>query len=79
VIFVYREEYYLARSEPQEKIGDRSGAHAGRLADWHAAVAKHKGICELIVAKRRSGPTDTVRVKWEPERSRVVNLARWGT
>jgi replicative DNA helicase len=37
-----------------------------------------RGVAELIVAKQRSGPTDTVRVAWSGERTQFSNLAEAG-
>lgn len=35
-----------------------------------------KGIAEIIVAKQRNGPTDTVRLKWMPDYGIFDNLVR---
>lgn len=35
-----------------------------------------KGIAEVIIAKQRNGPTDTVRLKWMPEYGIFDNLVR---
>jgi replicative DNA helicase len=78
VIFAYRPEYYLDRNRPERKLGEKDDRLASREADWHAEMDRVKGITELIFAKRRSGPIDTIRVKFDPERSRVTNLAQWG-
>jgi replicative DNA helicase len=43
VAFVYREEYYLARS-PKDN------------PDWHAAMAKARNRCEILLQKNRQGP-----------------------
>ncbi|MBT6091531.1 MAG: replicative DNA helicase, partial [Acidimicrobiaceae bacterium] len=34
------------------------------------------GMSEVIVAKHRNGPTDTVRLAWLPRETRFANMAR---
>jgi len=47
VMFVYRDEYYLTKSEPPP--GDK------RRADWEVSLQAARDRLELIVAKRRGG------------------------
>jgi replicative DNA helicase len=47
VMFVYREQYYLERSEPD--------AHDKKRAQWEVAMGAAKDRLELIVAKARQG------------------------
>jgi replicative DNA helicase len=53
VMFVHREEYYLASAEEKEQV---------------------KGQAEIIVAKQRNGPTDDVKLLWQQDYTRFVNL-----
>lgn len=76
VIFAYREEYYLERAKPQRKPGQNADKHATAEADWRDDMKRCQGLCDLIVAKNRSGPIDSVRVRFEPERSRMTNFGR---
>jgi replicative DNA helicase len=46
-MFVYREQYYLERSEPD--------AHDKKRAQWEVAMGAAKDRLELIVAKARQG------------------------
>jgi replicative DNA helicase len=68
VMFIYRPEYYLARTEPK-KAGDEH-------AEWEASLAEIKGLAELIVAKHRNGPIGSVKLYFDRERIRFGNLAR---
>lgn len=68
VIFVYREEYYLARKEPK--------AGTEEWFKWEADMKACEGIAELIVGKQRHGPTGTVKVAFDARYTRFGNLAR---
>jgi replicative DNA helicase len=77
VLFLYREEYYLAKAEPRKRGRETKEAYAGRLADWQDDCERFKGIAEIGVAKNRHGRTGTVKVHFDAERQRFDNLARW--
>lgn len=63
VIFVYREEYYLANAEPMDHGGE---AHRR----WDERMAASAGRAILTVAKHRHGPTGQVTVGFEGELTR---------
>ncbi len=64
VIFLYREEYYLGK--PQDGLEE-----AVRLEQ----LQKVENILEFIVAKQRSGPTETVRVRFDAACNHIDDLA----
>jgi replicative DNA helicase len=66
VLFVYREEYYLKGKEPPPN----TEAHT----KWEQDLAPHKGVAEVIIAKQRHGPTDTVKVHFDGKFTRFSNL-----
>jgi replicative DNA helicase len=68
VMFVYREAYYLARSEPKP-------GSAGHL-EWTDAMTLAQGQAEVIVGKQRHGPIGTVRLSFDDDTTRFGNLAR---
>ena len=68
VLFVFREDYYASRDEPKD--GDYAA-----ITDWKARMAKVQGIAELIIAKNRHGPTDTVKVAFNGALTRFSDLA----
>jgi replicative DNA helicase len=76
VIFCYRAEYYLQKAEPQRKPGEQDDKYSMRHNEWCEAVERAHGLADLIVAKQRGGPEATVKVRFEPEHSRMANLAR---
>ena len=64
VMFVYREEYYLARTQPE--VG------SDKHMDWQQRMDNAHNVGECIVAKARHGPIGTVRMHFDP------NLTRFG-
>ena len=50
VMFIYREQYYLASKEPDV---DNAAEHA----EWQEKMAKVHNKAEIIIAKQRHGPT----------------------
>ena len=70
VIFAYRDEYYLEGKMPTD--GDHK-----KLEAWQRKWDAARGTAELIVAKHRHGPTGTVRVAFDAQRSKFSDLARY--
>ncbi len=67
VMFVFREEYYLERSQPRENTEEHR--------QWQEAMNTVTGKAEVIVGKQRHGPTGTVMLQFTPEFTRFSNLA----
>src|SRR5260221_807801 len=57
VMFVFREEYYLANKEPR--------AGSDEHIKWQTDMAAVHGTAELIIGKQRHGPTGTVPLQFE--------------
>ncbi len=68
VMFIYREEYYLRRTEPRPD----SEGHAKWIADCDAV----RGIAEIIIGKQRHGPIGKVELAFEEKLTRFSNLDR---
>lgn len=68
VLFVYREEYYLAQSKPKE------GSDA--YFEWEAKMEAAHGKAEIIIAKHRHGPTGTVDLAFNAALTSFANLER---
>ena len=68
VLFVYREEYYLKRTEPREGTEDH--------AKWVAACDEVRGIAEVIIGKQRHGPIGKVQLQFEESLTKFSNLDR---
>jgi replicative DNA helicase len=59
VMFVFREEYYVQRQQPREGTPEH--------AEWQAKMEKVHGLADVIVAKHRNGPVDTVTLQFKSE------------
>ena len=46
--------------------------------DYYNTETEEKNIAEVIIAKQRNGPTGTVKLAWQPQYTRFVNLMREG-
>ncbi|HSJ79304.1 MAG TPA: replicative DNA helicase [Erythrobacter sp.] len=67
VLFVYREEYYKLREEPE--------LNTPKHEEWKARMDAVSGQAEIIIGKQRHGPTGTVHLQFTPEFTRFGNLA----
>ncbi|MBY0502019.1 MAG: replicative DNA helicase [Alphaproteobacteria bacterium] len=67
VMFVYREEYYLARKKP-------TGSD-DKIAEWDRALSAVANTAEVIIAKQRHGPISTVPLHFEGKLTKFSDLA----
>src|SRR5690349_17039884 len=67
VLFIYREDYYLASKQP--------GDDDPELAAWQEKMARAYGLAEVIVAKNRHGGTGKERLKFEGRFTKFSDLA----
>lgn len=70
VMFVFREEYYVQKSEPREDKPE--------YAKWVEEMEKVHGLAEIIIGKQRHGPTGTIRLAFRSELTKFDNLAKEG-
>jgi len=75
VIFIYREEYYLERSEPQQRADESADRFNERYNRWQERYEGAAGLADVIVAKQRHGPIGRVGLKFEPETTRFHTYA----
>lgn len=66
VMFVYREEYYLAREEPGQRANEGADKFNERYAQWSARLQEAANVAEAVVAKQRHGPIGIVRMFFDP-------------
>ncbi|MCH4892772.1 MULTISPECIES: replicative DNA helicase [unclassified Sphingomonas] len=70
VLFVYREDYYVAAKEPKRpREGDDARIFEDH-AQWAQDMERVFGLAELIIAKQRHGATGKVTLKFEPQITR---------
>ncbi len=79
VMFVFREEYYWTRSNPRPNRARKDETEAEfilRQQQWAEDYQREgrAGEAEIIVAKQRHGPTDTVRVYFSNQFTKFDNL-----
>jgi len=67
VMFVYREKYYLSRSEPREGTEDH--------AKWFARLDEVGNTAEIIIGKQRHGPIGKIELHFEEKFTKFSNLA----
>ena len=67
VMFVYREEYYLERSEPPTE-------QTKKWAEWEARCEATRNTAEVIIGKQRHGPTGTVKTHFDGNLTKFGNL-----
>jgi replicative DNA helicase len=66
VMFIYREEYYVARKQPLSTSDSYN--------KWMAEMDRVRNITEIMVAKQRNGPIGNVKLHFEGETNRFSNL-----
>src|ERR1700691_2327760 len=66
VMFVFREEYYLANKEPR--------AGTPEYEKWQLDMSLVHGKAEVIIGKQRHGPTGTVELQFEASLTRFGDL-----
>ncbi|WP_417684091.1 replicative DNA helicase [Roseibium sp.] len=68
ILFVYRDEYYIGKTEPEEGTPEHEV--------WKDKLERAKGKAEVIIAKQRHGPTGTVNLHFEGQYTRFSDLAQ---
>ncbi|OQW57494.1 MAG: replicative DNA helicase [Proteobacteria bacterium HN_bin10] len=68
VMFVFREEYYLSRAEPEPNTEE--------WIKWRAKLDGVANRAELIIGKNRHGPIETVHLHFKGQFTRFTSLAR---
>jgi replicative DNA helicase len=66
VMFVFREEYYKSRKEPQEGTMEHD--------KWQAEMEKIYNRAEVIIAKQRHGPIGSVKLFFDGRLTKFGNL-----
>ncbi len=70
VMFVYRESYYLSRTEPREGTPEH--------LTWQEEMDKVRNLAEVIIGKQRHGPIGVVQLHYNEDLTKFSDLAREG-
>lgn len=77
VMFVYREEYYVEREEPERPgPGDLGGPVCDKHAEWQRRLDKVKGKAEVVVGKHRHSQVGIVPMAFNGPLTQFSDLAR---
>ena len=70
VLFVYREEYYVASREPKRPIEGDDAKIFENYEQWQRDMERVYQLAELIIAKQRHGATGKVKLKFDAKITR---------
>jgi replicative DNA helicase len=74
VMFIFREQYYLERSEPSQRPDESEDKFHKRHEDWMQRCERAHNLAEVMIAKQRHGPIGTVKLFFEGEFTRFGDL-----
>jgi replicative DNA helicase len=74
VMFIYRDEYYLAQKMPKEMAYDNGDKFQAAIDKWQQDMERAHNKAELILAKQRHGPTGRIELFFEAEFTRFADL-----
>ena len=75
VLFVYREEYYVASREPKRPVEGDDAKIFESYEQWQRDMERVYQLSELIVAKQRHGATGKVKLKFDAKITRFSDHA----
>jgi replicative DNA helicase len=73
VLFLYRQEYYDNKGEPEQKQSESNEDYQNRIDDYRRKLENSSGLAEIIIAKQRQGPTGTIEVKFIAEQTKFTD------
>ncbi|MBM3564863.1 MAG: replicative DNA helicase [Alphaproteobacteria bacterium] len=76
VMFIYREEYYVNQRKPSRRDDEDESKFGERMHKWEERKERVQNIAEVIVAKQRHGPVDTVEMSFMGRFTRFGDLDR---
>lgn len=74
VMFVYRDEYYLAQRAPKQIAFESEDKFQDALSKWQQDMERVHNKAELAIVKQRHGPTGTIPLFFEGEFTRFADL-----
>lgn len=73
--FLYRDEYYLEKDEPQRGAREDEEKFSMRLQVWNDRLDASRNVAEFILAKNRHGRIGSRTVHFDPDRQRFGDMA----
>ncbi len=74
VMFIYRDDYYLAQRQPKRIAYDTDDKYQTALDKWQRDMELVHNKADLIIEKQRHGPTGTIALFFEAEFTRFTDL-----
>ncbi len=74
VMFVFREQYYLERSEPTRRPDESDEKFNDRFERWRQRCEEMHNVAEIIVAKQRHGPIGSIKLHFDGQFTRFSDL-----
>jgi replicative DNA helicase len=75
VLFVFREDYYVAAREPKRAMDGDDAKIFEAHEQWQRDMERVYGTAELIVAKQRHGSTGKVRMRFDARVTKFSDAA----
>ncbi len=74
VLFIYREQYYLERAEPNRRADESDDKFNARYASWERLLDACRNTAEVLIAKNRHGSADSVKAHFDGRLTKFSNL-----
>lgn len=74
VMFIYRDEYYLARAEPKHRPGQNDEKFNEEYANWTKRLEEAHNVADIIIAKQRNGPIGNFQLIFNGEYSEFCDM-----
>jgi replicative DNA helicase len=75
VMFIFREEYYLAREKPSQRANETAEKFATRQVQYEERLREVQNIAEILVAKQRHGPIGNITLHFNGDFTRFSDYA----
>ncbi len=75
VMFIYREDYYVASREPKRPMDGDDTKIFEAYEQWQRDMERVYGTAELLIAKQRHGATGKVKMKFDSRITKFSDLA----